>query len=68
VRVDPLDPKTARHLGQCEYISETDPAVIKILLKITDKGDHDWVECGACDAGRQVPHYAVALMARADRP
>jgi hypothetical protein len=34
--------------------------VIKILLKITDKGDRDWVECGACDASWQVSHYAVA--------
>jgi hypothetical protein len=46
-RLDPYDPATARHLGQCEYISETDPAVIKVLLKVTDKGDYDWVECGS---------------------
>jgi hypothetical protein len=25
VRRDPLDPKTSRHLGQCEYISEPIP-------------------------------------------
>jgi Magnesium chelatase, subunit ChlI len=29
---------TGRHLVQCEYVSETDPAVIKILLKIPEKG------------------------------
>ena len=29
-----------------------------VLLKITDKGDYDWCECGACGAGWQVPHYA----------
>jgi hypothetical protein len=32
--------------------------VIKVLLKVTDTGDYDWVECGSCDAGWQVPHYA----------
>jgi hypothetical protein len=34
VRLDPFDPATARHLGQCEYVSETDAAVLKILLKV----------------------------------
>jgi hypothetical protein len=34
VRLDPLDPKRSHHLGQCEYISETDPAVLKVLLKV----------------------------------
>jgi hypothetical protein len=53
VRLDPFDPATARHFGQCEYISETDPAVIKVLLKVTDKGDYDWVECGGCGSGWQ---------------
>jgi hypothetical protein len=33
-------------------------SMIKILLKITDKGDYDWVECGSCEAGWQVPHSA----------
>jgi hypothetical protein len=41
VRLDPYDPATARHFGQSEYVSETDPAVIKILLKVTDKGDYE---------------------------
>jgi hypothetical protein len=31
-RLDPLDPATARHLGQCEYASETDPAVLQLAL------------------------------------
>ena len=42
-------------------VSETDPAVIKVLLKVTDKGDYDWVECGSCAAGWQVPHYAESV-------
>jgi hypothetical protein len=57
VRLDPFDPATARHFGQCEYVSETDPAVIRVRLKVTDKGDYDWVECGGCGAGWQVPHF-----------
>ena len=36
-------------------------SMIKILLKITDKGDYDWVECGSCEAGWQVPHYAESV-------
>jgi hypothetical protein len=32
--------------------------MLRVLLKVTDKGDYDWVECGSCDAGWQVPHYA----------
>ena len=35
VRLDPLDPATARHLGQCEYVSETDPTKLKILLQVS---------------------------------
>jgi hypothetical protein len=26
--------KTGRHLGQCEFVGETDPAMLKILLKV----------------------------------
>ena len=34
VQLGPLDPKTSRHAGQCEFVSETDPAVLRILLKV----------------------------------
>jgi hypothetical protein len=63
VRLDPLDAKTSRHLGQCEYVSETDPAVLKVLLKIKDGagGSYWWVECGACDTGWQVPYYVESV-------
>ena len=37
--------------------SGADAAMLRVLL-VTDKGDYDWVECGACGAGWQVPHYA----------
>jgi hypothetical protein len=58
IRLNPLDPSTSRHLGQCEYIGETNPSVLEVLLKLTDKGDYDWCECGSCGAGWQVPHHA----------
>ena len=61
VRLNPFDPATARHFGQCEYVAETDAAVLRVLLKVTDKGDYDWVECGACDSGWQVAHYAESV-------
>ena len=56
-RLDPLDPRTANHLPQCEFLTVTDPAVLRVLLKVTDKGDYAWVECGSCEAGWQVPFY-----------
>ena len=58
-----FDPKTARHLGQCEYVSETDPAVLKVLLKVKPGlGEgYDWVECGDCGAAWQVAHYAESV-------
>ena len=58
-RNDPYDPATARHLGQCAFVGETDEAMLRLLLKVTDKGDYDWVQCGSCDAGWQVAHYAA---------
>jgi hypothetical protein len=36
-RNDPYDPATAHHFGQCEYVSETETAMLRVLLKITDK-------------------------------
>jgi hypothetical protein len=33
---DPLDPKPSRHSPQCEFASETDAAVLGILLKVAD--------------------------------
>jgi hypothetical protein len=53
--------RTSRHAGQCEHVSETVHAVIKVLLKVTDKEDYSWVECGSCAAGWQVAHYAESV-------
>jgi hypothetical protein len=63
VRLDPFDPATMKHLPQCEFASETDPAVLKVLLKVKPGmgPGYDWVECGSCAAGWQVPHYAESI-------
>jgi hypothetical protein len=63
VGLDPLDAKTSRHAPQCEFANETDPAVLRVLLKAQDGrggGDYWWVTCGACDTAWQVPFYAEA--------
>jgi len=59
-RVDPLDPSTAKHLGQCEFRDTTDLAVLRIVLKVRDGADpsYVWVTCSACDCGWSVPVYA----------
>jgi hypothetical protein len=61
-RLDPLDPSTFRHAGQCEHLDTSDPALLRVILKVRDGagGDYWWVECGTCGCGWQVPHYAVA--------
>lgn len=58
VRLDPLDPKTARHMGACEYKGVTEPDVIKVLLRTTEKDGYWWVECAGCEGGWQVAFYA----------
>ena len=61
VRLDPLDPSTFRHAGQCEHRNATDPAVLRALLKVQEgAGGGYWlVECGACEHVWQVPHYGA---------
>jgi hypothetical protein len=58
-RLDPADPRSARHLPQCEFASETNPATLKVLLKVRERDGYWWVECGSCEAGWQVPFYAA---------
>lgn len=51
-----------RPAGQCEFVGVTDQNVLKILLKVTDKGRlTTGSECGSCDAGWQVAHYAEGI-------
>ena len=47
--MDLLDAKTSRH-GECEFASETDAAVLRVILKVRDGagGSYYWVECGSC--------------------
>jgi hypothetical protein len=81
-RQDPLDPVMARHLGQCEFASEIDPAVLRLALKVKPglEEGYDWVECGACDTGlagsalrrgerrlTDEPRYRAAVATRAGR-
>ena len=63
VRLDPLDPKTSQHAGECEFACETDPSVLRVLLKVKPGmgGNYSWVECGSCGTGWQVPHYAESV-------
>jgi hypothetical protein len=60
VRLDPLDAKTSRRAGQCEFASATDAAVLRVLLRVKDGmgGDYWWVECGACDTRLAGSYYA----------
>ena len=59
VRLDPYDPSTFRHAGQCEHRDTSDPALLRVILKVRDGagGGYWWVECATCEHGWQVPHY-----------
>ena len=37
VRLDPLDQKTAHHAPQCEFVGETNPVTLKVLLKVRER-------------------------------
>jgi hypothetical protein len=60
VRNDPLDPKTSRHAGECEFVEETEPSVLRYVLKVKDGagGNYWWVECSACNTAWQVMYDA----------
>ena len=62
VRLDPYDPSTFRHAGQCERRHTTDSALLRAILKVRDgaSGGYWWV-CGTCECGWQVPHYAESV-------
>jgi hypothetical protein len=62
-KLDPLDPATARHGPSCPYREATDPAMIRAVLRVTEKEDYWWVECNACQCGWQVPFYAAESVA-----
>jgi len=62
-RLDPYDPSTFRHAGQCEHRSTSDPALLRAILKVRDGagGGYWWVECASCEIGWQVPHHAESV-------
>ena len=42
-RLDPLDPSTSRHLGQFEFASETNAAVLRVVRNVKDgAGGNYW--------------------------
>jgi hypothetical protein len=46
VGLDPYDPATSRHAGQCEFKDTTDRDVLKVKPGL-DEG-YKWVTCGSC--------------------
>jgi hypothetical protein len=48
---------------ECEFASETDPSVLRLVLKVAEGANDDywWVTCSACDFAWQVPHYAESV-------
>jgi hypothetical protein len=60
-RLDPLDPATSRHFGQCEHKDATDAVLIRAILRVRDNPGWDYwfVECNSCEGGWQVPYYAA---------
>jgi len=59
VRLDPLDPATARHGAVCDHRDTTDPALLRAILRVTPGDGYTWVQCGTCDYGWQVPDYGA---------
>jgi hypothetical protein len=60
VRLDPLDPSTARHAGECEFVGTTDPTVLRLALTVTQKDGYSSVACSACACSWQVADFAEA--------
>ena len=61
--MDLLDAKTSRHTGECEFASETRCRRAPGQPEGQDGagGGYWWVECGSCEAGWQVAHYAESV-------
>jgi hypothetical protein len=60
-RLDPFDPKTSRHAGQCEYRDTIDPELLRLVLSVKDglEPGYWWVECRSCKLAWQVLHHAA---------
>jgi hypothetical protein len=49
-------------MGEWEFASETNPAVLKLLLQVRPRmgPDYDWVTCNGCGGQWQVAHWKAA--------
>jgi hypothetical protein len=54
-----MDPSTFAHAPQCEHRDVTEPSIVKALLTVLEREDYWYVQCGSCETGWQVPHYAA---------
>jgi hypothetical protein len=43
------------------FASETDPAVLRLALRVQDREGYWWVECSGCECGWQVSHFAESV-------
>jgi hypothetical protein len=61
VRLDPLDAKPSRHAPECEFVSETDAAVLRAISKVRDGagGVTGGWSANSCATGWQVAHNAA---------
>jgi hypothetical protein len=41
VRLDPYDPSTFRHAGQCDHRYTSDPALLRVILKVREGSGGD---------------------------
>jgi hypothetical protein len=63
-RQDPFDPSTwpvMNHLGGCEYRDETDPAILRAILQVTEVGDYYRVDCRSCTALWRVMYHGEGV-------
>ena len=54
-RLDPYDPSTFRHAGQCEHHDTRDPALLRVILKVGTaraRATGGWNAASASAAGR----------------
>ena len=61
-KIDPLDPQTARHLGQYELANERDPVVLERLAGPRRvRGPVSRRRMSECECNWQVPLYAESV-------
>ena len=57
-RLDPMDPSTFRHFGECKHRDVTDPDIVEAILSVLVRENYWYVQCHTCTSGWQVPFYA----------